>query len=151
MILRKPTIRWVWLLSACLCILVFAAHTVIADEPLKTADEPSEQQLSDDQDTYQNITGLAVYYGKRYQGRRTHSGAIYRHKKLTAAHPTLPIGSKIKVVNLANNRSVVVTVNDRCRKRSVEFIDLSRSAAQKLGFLGKGSAKVQMSLIEDES
>ncbi|MDQ5985607.1 MAG: Endolytic peptidoglycan transglycosylase RlpA [Syntrophus sp. SKADARSKE-3] len=150
MILRKPMIRWIWLFLACLSIFVFTAIPIMADEPPKAADEKSEQ-LSDDQDTYQNIKGLAVYYGKRYQGRRTHSGAVYRHKKPTAAHPTLPMGSKVKVVNLANNRSVVVTVNDRCRKRSVEFIDLSRSAAQKLGFLGKGYAKVQMSLIEDES
>lgn len=96
--------------------------------------------------------GIASYYAKRYNGRKTRSGARYNPEKLTAAHPDLPFGTRVKVINLANDREVIVTVNDRCRDRSFPFIDLSRAAAKKLGFLGKGTAKVViMPLDEEES
>ncbi len=58
--------------------------------------------------------------------------------------PTLPLGTRVKVINLANDRSVVVTVNDRCRSHSFEFIDLSRAAARELGFFGRGMAQVRI-------
>ena len=94
--------------------------------------------------------GVASYYAKRYNGRKTRSGARYNPEKLTAAHPDLPFGSRVKVINLANDREVIVTVNDRCRERSFPFIDLSRAAAKKLGFLGKGIAKVKIIPLDDE-
>jgi rare lipoprotein A len=89
------------------------------------------------------VIGKASYYAKRYNGRRTSSGAIEDPRLLTAAHSALPFGTRLEVKNLANNESVVVTVNDRCRKRGFEHIDLSREAARRLGFLGKGIARVQ--------
>ena len=97
------------------------------------------------------VEGVASYYAKRYNGRKTCSGARYNPEKLTAAHPELPFGTKVKVVNLANDRKVTVTINDRCRERSFPFIDLSRAAARELGFLGKGTAKVRIIPLEDES
>ncbi|HQP31076.1 MAG TPA: septal ring lytic transglycosylase RlpA family protein [Deltaproteobacteria bacterium] len=75
---------------------------------------------------------------------------IFDHDKLTAAHPSLPYCSKIKVVNPANGKSVVVTVNDRCRRRDFEIIDLTRRAAQELGFYGKGSARVKNMPLPEE-
>jgi rare lipoprotein A len=93
-------------------------------------------------------TGTASYYAKRYNGRRTTSGKRYDPKKLTAAHPTLPLGTKVKVVNLANNREVTVTITDRCRKRVNHFIDLSREAARRLGFLGKGITQVRIITLD---
>lgn len=95
--------------------------------------------------------GLASYYARRYKGRRTHSGVRYDPKKLTAAHPTLPLGTRVKVVALGTKREVTVTVNDRCRKRSQPFIDLSRAAARKLGIIGKGLAKVRIIPLDDAS
>jgi rare lipoprotein A len=92
--------------------------------------------------------GIASYYAKRFHGRRTLSGARYHPEKLTAASPDLPMGSKVKVTNLDNGKEVLVTVNDRCRKKNTPFIDLSRAAARKLGFLGKGIARVMISLFE---
>ncbi len=89
------------------------------------------------------VVATAVYYANRFNGKRTASGAIVNPRKLTAAHPTLPLGTRLEVKNLANDRSVVVTVNDRCRKRRFEYIDLSREAARRLGFLGKGKTRVQ--------
>ena len=95
--------------------------------------------------------GIATYYAKKYHGKRTTSGARYSPQKLTAAHQSLPLGTKVKVVNLANQNEVHVTVNDRCRKRSFPFIDLSQAAAEKLGFFGKGTAKVLIIPLQEES
>jgi len=97
------------------------------------------------------IDGIASYYAKRYNGRRTNSGHRYDPKKLTAAHPSLPHGTRVRVVNLANDKEVIVTVNDRCRPRKFPFIDLSRAAAKQLGFLGKGIAKVRIIPLDEES
>lgn len=99
----------------------------------------------------QKLTGIASYYATRYNGRRTTSGQRYNPQKMTGAHPSLPLGTKVRVVNLTNDREVVVTINDRCRKRKHPFIDLSRKAAERLGFLGKGIAKVTISTMDEES
>jgi len=96
------------------------------------------------------VKGIATYYAKRYNGRKTTSGERYRPEKLTAAHPNLPLGTKVKVVNLDNENEVVVRVNDRCRRRKVPIIDLSTAAARKLGFLGRGMARVHITRLEDD-
>ncbi len=96
------------------------------------------------------VKGVATYYANRYKGRKTHSGQRYNPEKLTAAHPTLPMGTKVKVVNLDNENEVVVVINDRCRKRKVHNIDLSRAAAKKLGFLGRGMARVLIAQLAEE-
>lgn len=98
----------------------------------------------------EGMKGVASYYAKRFNGRPTTSGVRYDPNKLTAAHQSLPFGTRVKVVNLANGREVTVTVNDRCRKRTFPFIDLSRAAAERLGFLGKGIAKVRIIPIGKE-
>lgn len=95
--------------------------------------------------------GIASYYAKRYNGRRTNTGHRYDPKKLTAAHPTLPHGTRVKVINLSNDKEVVVTINDRCRPRKRPFIDLSRAAAKQLGFLGKGTTRVRIIPLDEES
>jgi len=115
-------------------------ETIIKEQKSSAAVEEKEPE---------GVEGKAYYYAKRYNQRRTSSGAIYNPRKLTAAHPTIALGTRLKVVNLANDRSVVVTVNDRCRKHSFEFIDLSRAAARQLGFFGKGMARVRIIPLED--
>ncbi len=95
--------------------------------------------------------GVATYYAKKYEGKRTASGSRHCPRKLTAAHQSLPLGTKVKVVNLVNRNEVYVTINDRCRKRNYPFIDLSREAARRLGFLGKGTAKVEIVPVGKES
>lgn len=94
--------------------------------------------------------GVARYYAKRYNGKRTSSGVAYNPRKLTAAHSTFPLGTRVKVVNIANNRSVIVTINDRCRKYKTPFIDLSRMAASQLGFLGRAKANVRIIPLEKD-
>jgi rare lipoprotein A len=96
------------------------------------------------------VEGIATYYAKRYNGRKTNSGERYKPEKLTAAHPSFPLGTRVKVVNLDNRNEVIVRINDRCRKRKTHNIDLSRAAAKKLGFFGKGMARVRIIPVEEE-
>ncbi len=92
--------------------------------------------------------GLASYYSDSFAGKRTASGNIYNPNEMTAAHPSLPFGSKIKVTNLDNKREILVIVNDRGPFVSGRIIDLSKSAAKALDFVEKGVIKVKIELIE---
>ena len=74
--------------------------------------------------------GLASWYGPNFHGKRTASGAIFNQNALTAAHKSLPFGSKVKVTNLSNKKSVVVTINDRGPFKAGRIIDLSKKANQ---------------------
>ena len=129
------------------CQALLVLHTL----PLQAEDVAvdSAEQTTPAKSGATGIAGIASYYAHRLQGRKTTSGVRYDPEKLTAAHPTLPLGTKVRVANLENNKEVVVTINDRCRKRSHPFIDLSRAAARKLGFLGKGKARVTIAKLED--
>ncbi|HEX3987274.1 MAG TPA: septal ring lytic transglycosylase RlpA family protein [Acidobacteriaceae bacterium] len=91
--------------------------------------------------------GVASWYGKFFQGKTTASGVPYNENALTCAHRTLPLGSVLKVTNLRNHRSVVVTVNDRGPVPEDRIIDLSYAAAQALGFSERGLAPVKVELI----
>lgn len=86
-------------------------------------------------------TGTARWYGSRHHGSRTASGESFDRTKLTAAHPTLPLGTWVRVTNLANDRSVVVRISDRCGCRGT-LIDLSEAAARVIGM--GGTARVRM-------
>lgn len=91
--------------------------------------------------------GMASWYGRRYHGQPTSSGEPYDMYAMTAAHPTLPIPSYARVTNVANGRSVVVRVNDRGPFLQNRVIDLSYTAAAKLGYVEAGSAEVEVDLI----
>lgn len=91
--------------------------------------------------------GMASWYGKFFQGRTTASGEPYNENELTCAQRSLPLGSLLRVTNLRNNRSVVVRVNDRGPVPQDRVIDLSRAAAEALGFQQKGLAPVKIELI----
>ena len=90
-------------------------------------------------------TGYATYYAKKFEGRRTTSGAKYRGKKMTAAHLSLPFGTVVTVTNLSNGKSVEVVVNDRGPHSRRYMIDVSESAAKELGFYKMGQSKVEIS------
>ncbi len=88
--------------------------------------------------------GVATYYASRFTGRKTTSGQRYHPDKLTAAHAELHLGTIVKIQNIANGLTVSVIVNDRCRARSFQLIDLSRAAAKEIGLWGKGATKVRI-------
>lgn len=91
--------------------------------------------------------GIASWYGTKFHGRRTSSGEIYDMYEMTAAHKTLPLPSYAEVTNLENGRKVIVKINDRGPFHDNRLIDLSYSAATKLGIVGKGTGLVEVKAI----
>jgi rare lipoprotein A len=108
------------------------------DAPLDGETETIEQALGG---------GMASYYGAELAGRRTASGERFDPRGLTAAHRTLPFGSKVRVTNPANGRSVVVRINDRGPFARGRVIDVSRSAAERIGLVARGHGQVQLALL----
>lgn len=96
--------------------------------------------------TYDN-EGIASWYGPKFHGRRTANGEIFDMNLLTAAHPTLPMPIRAKVTNLENGKSVIVRVNDRGPFAKDREIDMSRRAAEVLGFRDKGTARVRVQYL----
>ena len=92
--------------------------------------------------------GKASFYADKFEGRPTASGEKYRHHKLTAAHKTLPFGTKVRITNLSNNEAVEVTINDRGPYVDDRIVDLSKSAAEKLGFVNQGLTDVKLEVID---
>lgn len=98
-----------------------------------------------------NETGIASWYGPGFDGKRTANGEIFDTNGLTAAHKTLPMPSMVRVTNLENGRSIAVRVNDRGPFVASRIIDLSRRGAQLLGFIERGTARVRVEIMADES
>lgn len=96
-------------------------------------------------------TGIASWYGPKFHGKKTANGEIFDQYEISAAHRTLPLPSIVRVTNLENGRSLNVRVNDRGPFAHGRIIDMSRRAAQLLGFEKKGTAKVLVEIVEDES
>jgi rare lipoprotein A len=99
------------------------------------------------QDAPYRARGVASWYGRKFHGKQTAVGETYDMFQMTAAHPLLPIPSYVRVTNLANGRSVVVRVNDRGPFLRERIIDLSYTAALKLGFADRGSAEVEVQAL----
>ncbi len=92
-------------------------------------------------------SGVASYYGKRFAGRQTANGERFNPRHMTAAHKTLPFGSKVRVTNPRNGKVVIVRINDRGPYIRGRHIDLSRAAAEKIGLIQRGHGKVEMALL----
>ena len=96
-------------------------------------------------------TGIASWYGDEFAGKPTASGEIFDPNQISAAHRTLPLPSIVRVTNLENGRALAIRVNDRGPFAHGRIIDLSRRAAQLLGFHAQGTAKVRVEIMEEES
>lgn len=127
--------------------------TVVADYPVnnvtsaavnaqKVSLEPSTGKLRALQ------SGVASYYGPGFHGRRTANGETFNMNAMTAAHRTLPFGTKLKVTNLNNGQSAIVRVNDRGPYTGGRVIDLSVAAAKQIGSTQAGTAKVKLEVVE---
>ncbi len=93
-------------------------------------------------------TGTASYYGAKFQGRRTASGERFDMNELTAAHRTLPFGTRVRVTNEANGKSVVVRINDRGPFSGHRILDLSRAAASEIGLVARGHGQVELARLD---
>ena len=96
--------------------------------------------------------GLASWYGTRHQGRKTASGERFSRQQLTAAHRSLPLGTKVKVTNLRTKQRVVVKINDRGPYAGGRrIIDLSEAAAKRIGLLEHGTERVELVVVDPAS
>ena len=92
--------------------------------------------------------GMASWYGDKFHGRKTASGQRYDMNAMTAAHRSLPFGTKVRVINLNNNKRVIVTINDRGPFVKGRIIDVSKRAAGRLGMRQAGVAKVRVEVLQ---
>lgn len=93
------------------------------------------------------LSGKAAWYGRKFNGRKTASGQRFDASALTAAHPTLAFGSRVKVTNTKNQRSVVVVINDRGPSTPGRIIDVSQAVATRLGFVRAGTVEVKLEVV----
>lgn len=103
------------------------------------------------QDSIQKVVktkGIASFYAKKFNGRKTSSGEKFHNDNLTAAHKTLKLGTYVKVRNLKNDSVVVVKINDRLPKKSKRTIDLTQRAAKQLNFIRAGLTKVEITVLD---
>jgi rare lipoprotein A len=138
--------------AACL-VAAFAGPVVAADE-VATESPPhhrSEHRATASKDVQpldaDSANGNASFYSRHLSGRKTASGERYDPEALTAAHRTLPLGTRVKVVNPKNDRSVVVTVNDRGPMHRGRMLDVSSAAADRLGMRKSGVTKVVTEVV----
>ena len=134
--MKRTLLAIILLMQVMMCI-----HAQSAADSIRRMNRKSPVVLID--------TGVASYYHPKFQGRITASGELYDQNKMTAAHNRLPLGTMIKVTNLRNKRSVIVRVNDRLHHRNKRLVDLSKAAATKLGYVGKGITRVKVEVLKD--
>jgi rare lipoprotein A len=91
--------------------------------------------------------GVASWYGQEFQGNTTASGEVFDLNRLTAAHPTLPFGTTIRVTNLMNSKKILLRVNDRGPHFARRVLDVSWAAARRLGFVNSGTTKVRVEVV----
>ncbi len=95
--------------------------------------------------------GIASYYHSKFEGRRTATGELFSNRKLTAANNFLKLGTRVRVTNLINGKSVIVKINDRMNKKNQRLIDLSHEAAKQLGFVQQGLGHVVVEILSVSS
>lgn len=134
------TVSWLALLQG--CASKTGVSSVYVPPPKKVPEAPPSPPRRVQE-------GVASWYGPGFHGNRTSSGETYDMFQMTAAHRTLPLGTKLLVTNLENQRTVEVVVNDRGPFVGDRIIDLSYSAARVLGMVEPGTARVRLEIIED--
>ena len=106
-----------------------------------------QKELNSKGDSSVVYYGVASYYADKFTGRPTATGALYSHEGKTAACNVLPLGTWILVTNLKNNKKIVLQINDRLHAKNNRLVDLSKSAAAKLGYVKSGLARVKVEVL----
>lgn len=96
----------------------------------------------------ETFKGYASFYADKFHGRKTSSGEVFDMNGFTAAHRTLPFGTKVKVTNIKNGKSIVVKINDRGPFKEERIIDLSKAAAESIDMVNDGVAEVEIKILE---
>ncbi len=125
-------------------------ETVPASEelPIRPLPQPIAPAPAPAQRVLQTSTGQASWYGPGFYGNRTANGEVFRPGTMTAAHRTLPFGTKVRVTNLNNGRVAVVRINDRGPFHGNRVIDLGHGAAKELGVVSSGLARVKLEVLQ---
>jgi rare lipoprotein A len=147
----KKIISFLVIQLCCFCT-IFAQYTDTAKitlyDTLVVTTDTTVKIKDVDEVVTKEIVGIASYYAKKFEGRRTANGETFSHKKFTAACNVLPLGTSIRVTNLSNGKTVVVRVNDRLHPKMKRVVDLTYAAAQKLDFIAKGLTKVKVEVLK---
>lgn len=148
----KPRLRLAAVLLPALAALQGCAVPLIKapDAPSQEAaqDEAAPATEAEEREPFQR--GIASWYGLPFHGRKTANGERYDMNALTAAHPSLPFGTRVKVRSLVNGREVIVRINDRGPFAPGRIIDLSHAAAKAIGLVGFGVKRVSLTLVEPD-
>jgi rare lipoprotein A len=117
--------------------------------PKKISTHKTKTKISVDTSAEAKVVkyGIASFYAKKFIGRKTSTGARYSSTIFTAACNVLPLGTWVKVTNLRNKKTVVVEINDHLHRKNKRLIDLSRCAAEKLGYISRGTTKVKVEVL----
>ena len=127
-------------------ILLFTLSALLVS-PLQSHAKVKQKQHTKTVKVQKSQVGMASFYAKKFHGRRTASGEIFNNNGLTAAHLTLPFGTKVKVTRLKTGKSVIVRINDRGPHVRGRIIDLSYGAAKKIGLVQAGTARVRIEVV----
>lgn len=136
------------LMPLLLTVSAAAQDAEITDTGISEADIGDAAIVEIDQET-EIGGGMASYYGNELAGNRTASGERFNPSQLTAAHRSLPFGSRVRVTNTANGDSVIVRINDRGPFSHGRVIDVSHAAAREIGMHRSGTARVKLALLDD--
>ena len=133
-------------------ILIFAMFVVSCGSSIAYGDYVdttgwSRKQIESIKKHPQTQIGIASYYGKKFHKKRTANGEIFNMYKVSAAHKSYPLGTKVRVTNLENGKSIKLVINDRGPFVKGRIIDLSYKAARKLDFVNQGTVKVRIDVI----
>jgi rare lipoprotein A len=112
-----------------------------------SARQKDDKEISKKENNTKILFGIASYYADKFEGRQTANGQYYSQEKMTAACNKLPLNTWIRVTNLRNKQSVIVFINDRLHPKNPRLVDLSKMAARKLGYIGRGLAQVKVEVL----
>ena len=144
-------------ISSCTSFVRFTSDDLLKSEQPSSSEKPKPAMdetnpeiadLSDENFTGESFTGVASYYADKFHGKKTASGEIFDQEDYTAAHRTLPFGTKVLVTNIENNKSVIVRINDRGPFKNNRLIDVSRAAAEELDMIKLGIAEVEIKVLK---
>ena len=142
------TLRLAWCAGLLLLAGCISSPRFTTGNTSSPAHTPSHTATASSAGKSVTTEGLASYYAHDFNGKKTANGEIYDMYRMTAAHRSLPFGTKVKVTNLENNRSIIVRINDRGPFKLERLIDLSLAAATQLEMTKTGTARVRLEVQE---
>jgi rare lipoprotein A len=135
------------IISYVIRLLMVCTLSVLLILPDLVLAKPAAKRTHFNGATLTPLTGLASFYGAKFHAKRTANGERFDNNALTAAHTTLPFGSRVRVINARNGLSVIVRINDRGPFVRGRIIDLSKAAAKKLGLSHEGTLPVRLEIL----